>query len=162
MKFFTVSRTIIMLLSGTACGLPDSVTWIERVPNGTLADRTLNGVLQQMSGGNLELEARFQSGNKVYKIPIDQVRRIEFNARYYNLVAPPQVSALGEGPKAEPTAPVAPLRSYAIEIRGSGGDLVPCKVTSIDKDNVQCEAQDKSKPKVYGRDTVLRILVKGN
>jgi hypothetical protein len=153
--------TILIGLMGAALGLADSVTWIDRTSNGTPTDRTVNGVLEEMSEGKLKLEARFTEGRKMkYEIPIDQVRRIEFNPQFVNPPAP-SVFALGGGPKAPPPAKRA-LVAYAVELRGSGGELEPCKVMSIDEKTIRCEAQGKSNPKEYPRSLVLRILVRGD
>ncbi|MGD0778853.1 MAG: hypothetical protein ABSC05_39255 [Candidatus Solibacter sp.] len=157
-----VAAIIFIGLLGAALALADSVTWIDRTSNGTPTDRTLKGVIEEMSEGKLKLEARFTEGRKMkYEIPIDQVRRIEFNPQFVNPPAPSQVSALGGGPKAPPPAKRA-LVAYAVELRGSGGELEPCKVMSIDEKTIRCEAQGKSNPKEYPRSLVLRILVRGD
>ena len=57
--------TILIGLMGAALGLADSVTWIDRTSNGTPTDRTVNGVLEEMSEGKLKLEARFKSIHEI-------------------------------------------------------------------------------------------------
>jgi hypothetical protein len=155
------TRTLLLAMFSAAFGYADSVTWIDRTSTGSITDRTLNGRLIKIEEGKLSLEARFASGPKAYEIPVSQVRRIEFTNIFFNPGAPPQVSALGEGPKApSSTTPTRALVAYAIELRGSGGELVPCKVLSIDEMTVRCEAKGKAKPNEYLRTQVLRIIVR--
>ncbi len=156
------TKILFLALLTSAFSRADSVTWIDRTSTGSITDRTLNGRLIKISEGTLSLEARFGSGPKTYEIPMSQVRRIEFSNVFFNPGAPPRVSALAEGPKAPSTSPKRPLVAYAIELRGSGGELDACKVLSTDEKTVRCEAQGKAKPHEYPRTLVLRIIVRGD
>lgn len=154
---------LCMGLLGAALARADSVTWIDQTSTGNHSDRTLNGHIKTVSGGNLSFEALFASGPKMYPIPMNQVRRMEFTNVFFNPGAPPTVSAFGERPpRASTTGPERPLISDAIELRGSGGNLQACKVQSIDQTTVHCEPEGNGKPKDYPRQLILRILVRGD
>ena len=153
-------RMTFLGLLAAGLGSADSVTWIDHASSGVPADRTLNGIIRKVSGGEVTLEARFASGSKTYPISITSVRRIEFNTVAFNPGAPPQVSALGDGPKA-PATTKEPIVADAIELRGGGGQLEPCKVVTIDENTVRCEAVGKARPKEYPRTRVLRVVVRG-
>jgi hypothetical protein len=109
-------------LLGVAFARADSVTWIDGTSTGTRTDVTLNGHIITVLGGKLILEALFAPGSKMYEIPMNQIRRLEFTNVFFNPGAPPTVSALSEGPKAPTTAQNRPLIADAIELRGSGGE----------------------------------------
>ena len=127
---------------------------------------SVNGVLTQMSEGTITLAARYATGSKTLMIPMSQVESIEFNSTAFNPGAPSKAPGLGPGNSRTPRP--APRKEAivndAVELRGAKGERQQCKVISIDKDIVQCEASgaiDRGKQSQFARRIVVRILVGG-
>ena len=121
------TKILFLALLTSAFSRADSVTWIDRTSTGSITDRTLNGRLIKISEGTLSLEARFGSGPKTYEIPIESGKTHRVLQCLFQSGRAPRVSALAEGPKAPSTSPKRPLVAYAIELRGSGGELDACQ-----------------------------------
>jgi hypothetical protein len=153
------SAAVVGLLT-LASGYADTVT--------TLDHLSVNGVLSQMSGGTITLEARYSSGPRTRTILMSTVETIEFNSTAFNPPAPSKAPGVGPGvPTApRPALPKQPVVTDAVELRGGSGERQPCKVVSIDENLVHCEpassGKDKGKAIEYPRRNVLRILVGGS
>lgn len=137
------SYTAVLLLT---CGLarPDTITMKGGV--------SVNGSVLGMSSGNLEFKAQFASEEKDAKIPIQDLRSIEFNSLTTNLGAPPKI--LGFGPPSGQTASQDVLpEGDTVVLRG--GVRRSCTLLGIDAERVHCGPNDA----FYSRNKVLRVVM---
>jgi len=140
-----------------ACTLMMSVFF---AASGTFADtltlndhHSLNGTINQLSGGVIVFEARFSSGSRTLSFKLPDVAAIEFNATTFNFGAPSKVPGLGPS-RGDKAVPQQPLARDVIVLRS--GQRPDCQLTAIDQDSVRCGNKSD-----YPRRLVLRILLGG-
>jgi hypothetical protein len=115
---------------------------------------SVNGVIKQLSGSMITLEARTKSGTDTLQIGISEVESIEFNDTTFNSGAPRK--APGIGPGTDSGTPATPKQANLTDIVVlRGGQRRECTLTGIDLQLVHCGGRDGD----YNRRIVLRIIL---
>ena len=146
-----------MIKRWALCG---TVLWLAFLPAGradqitTVDNRSFNGWIKTMGNGIIVVDARFPDGSRTLSVPLDKLKRVEFNAMAVNTGSAPQ--ALAVRPKQEakqqpspgPQAPTPSQQAQVDSIYLFGNSQRNCMVTAIDAGFVICSEQKISRGQV--------------
>lgn len=117
--------------------------------------KSVNGSLTTMANGEMQIVARYQSGEKTITIKLADTEAIEFNNRTFNAGPPAKSRGLGPGSTVAAAPPAGAQETPGNKILLQSGQEEPCTLRGIDEKAVHCAEGN------YDRRVVIRILVGG-